>query len=381
MNGRPRVLHVGKFYPPHRGGMESHLAALCTGLRDRADVEVIVASEDRRTHHDHVDGVSVTRVATLARVAGTSISPALAGAIRARPADIVHLHHPNPMAFAAWLASGHAGRLVVTYHSDIVQQRILARGFDPLMNRVLGRADAIIATSPAYAASSPVLRRFASRCTVVPLGITPQATPAAADVARVRGRFGERIILAVGRLVYYKGLDHLVRAMKDVDGTLLVIGDGPLRRSLGELAASCGVPDRVKFLGAVEDVTVYYHAADVFVLPSCARSEAFGIVQVEAMAAGTPVVNTALDTGVPWVSRDGETGMTVPPADAPALAHALNRVLADPALRNRLGTAARRRAVAEFSEDSMVDRTMELYGRVLRGEAVEPAPARRGQEA
>lgn len=368
MTRRLRVLHVGKFYPPHPGGMESHLELLCRGLLRDVDVRVLVSGEERRTVHEVRHGVPVTRIGTLAEVAGASLNPGMARAIRHAQADVVHLHHPNPTAALSYFASRHRGRLVVTYHSDIVRQKVLGALVSPLVHRLLSRADAIIASSPQYLASSPVLRRHAERCRVIPFGVDAaelrQADPA--QVARIRQTYGERIVFAAGRLVYYKGFDHLVRAMRSVAAHLLIAGDGPLRSSLEGLAAECGLAGRVTLLGPVPDLRPYYHAADVFVLPSVARSEAFGIVQMEAMACGVPVVNTALDTGVPFVSPDGVTGLTVPPGDSDALAGAVTRLLDDMELRARLGAAGRARVESDLSAERMVERTLEVYGTVAR---------------
>ncbi len=230
-------------------------------------------------------------------------------------------------------------------------------------------ADAIIATSPGYAASSPVLRRHADRVVVIPFGVDAAALREVdrAEVERLRARFGPRMVLAAGRLVYYKGFRYLVRAMERVDARLVLVGDGPLRGALEREAAERGVAERVHFAGSVPDLRPYLHAADVFALPSIARSEAFGIVQMEALACGVPVVNTALDTGVPFVSPHGVTGLTVPPEDADALADAISRILDDASLRARFSAAARDRAESELSLARMVDRTVELYHSLLAG--------------
>ncbi|HEX7313463.1 MAG TPA: glycosyltransferase [Pyrinomonadaceae bacterium] len=365
---RLRVLQVGKFYPPHRGGMESHLQALCGQLRAQVDVEVLVAGEERRTVEEVLDSVKVTRVGTLFDFAAAPVCPGLARRIRDARADIVHLHWPHPTALLAYLASGHAGRLVVTYHSDVVRQRVLGAAFRPVLRRALGRADAVIAASPNYVESSPVLQEFKTKCRVIPFGIPLDEfdTVDAFEVSRLRERFGPRIVLGVGRLIYYKGFEHLVRAMKEVDGHLVIVGEGPLRGALEQEAESEGVSDRVTILGRVDTVAPFYHAADVFALPSVARSEAFGIVQLEAMACGRPVVNTRLDSGVTYVSVDGVTGLTVPPADPAALAAALNTLLEDESLRARLGRAARLRVEREFDLETMGRRTLRLYEEVMR---------------
>jgi glycosyltransferase involved in cell wall biosynthesis len=179
--------------------------------------------------------------------------------------------------------------------------------------------------------------------------------------------------------VYYKGIEHAVRAMTMIRGAnLLIIGDGPIKQSLQRLARELGVAHRVFFLGKVAgSIASYYQACDVFVLASIARSEAFGIVQLEAMAAGKPVVNTHLATGVPFVSIDGETGITVPPGSAESIAAAVNRLLDDPALRTAYGNAAMRRVHSEFSLEQMVRRTIEVY-RAAGAEALAPYLAGNG---
>jgi glycosyltransferase involved in cell wall biosynthesis len=372
MRDRLRVLQVGKFYPPHIGGMETHLQALCRGLRSHTDLRVIVSSENRTSMEEVVDSVPVTRVATVLNAFSTAISPGMAAQIRTSGADLVHIHLPNPTAVLAYLASGYRGCLVITYHSDIVKQKVLARVFQPFLDAALRRSSAIIATSPNYLATSPVLQAFRDRCHVIPYGIDtgPFEHPDPDAAGRIRARFGERLVITVGRLVYYKGLDYLIRAMANVRGKLVIVGDGQLRGKLERLAAQLGVADRVIFAGVISDAEVlaYYHAAALFVLASVARSEAFGIVQIEAMAAGLPVINTSLDTGVPLVSIHEQTGLTVPPADPQALAAAINRLLDDSNLRQKLGQAGVLRARQEFGLDSMLGRTLELYRNVTATE-------------
>ncbi|MBI4514609.1 MAG: glycosyltransferase [Deltaproteobacteria bacterium] len=374
VNGRRRlrVLHVGKYYPPHAGGIETHLSALCGGLRRLVDVEIMVASEDGTSREEAVDGVPVTRVATMMDVASAPVCPGMVRGIRATQADIIHLHLPNPAAVLAYLASGRNLPLVASYHSDIVRQKVLGRGFAPFLQRFLRRCVAIIVASPNYLDSSPVLQRHRQRCRVIPYGIAGADFRESDErqVDGIRQRYGSPLILSVGRLVYYKGLPYLIRAMGQVGARLLIVGDGPLRAILEQEAAALEVSDRVIFLGPVPDVRPYYHAADVFVLASVARSEAFGIVQLEAMASGVPVVNTWLKSGVPFVSRNGRTGLTVPPEDPDALADAINLLLADKELRARCGAAARRRVQEDFSVETMVERTAQLYREVL---AAQPA--------
>jgi rhamnosyl/mannosyltransferase len=370
-----RVVQVGKYYYPYVGGIESHLFTLVNELKHQVDLDVIVSNTTRLTQRDVHRGVSVTRCGAIAHAASASISPGMVLELSQRNYDVVHLHLPHPVGVASYLASRKPAqhRLIVSYHSDVIRQQRLLALYAPLVNKLLRRADVVIATSPNYRESSSVLQRFAEKTSVVPYGIDLELfrhTEALATRAReIRTRFGERpLLVAVGRLIYYKGFEFAIRALPEVpEAQLLIIGDGPLRAELGQLARELGVGDRVHLLGEMQndETPAYYFASDVYLLPSIARSEAFGIVQIEAMACGLPVINTDLRSGVPFVSRHGESGLTVPPSDAPALAAAIRELLAAPETRKRMGEAGRARAEREFSKEALAARMLQLYaGRI-----------------
>lgn len=349
------------------GGIETHLQTLCSLLRDRVSLEVIVFGDDRHTVEEVVDGIHVVRLGKSLDIAGAPISWTLTSRIRAAAADIVHIHLPNPFATIAYLASNHRGRLVVSYHGDIVRQRILSPFYNPVLHATLLRAAAILVATPNHISSSPMLLKHESRCHVVPYGIDVEhfRSSFAEEAATLREQAGRPLILGVGRLVYYKGFEVLIRSMREVDAGLVIIGEGPLHRQLEATARSEGVSDRVTILGGVPDLRPYYQACDIFVLSSVAKSEGFGIVQLEAMASGKPVINTSLPSGVPFVSVDGLTGLTVPPSDPAALSEAMNRLLRDQPLRTRFGEAGIRRVVDHFSREAMAERTVEVYDRIL----------------
>jgi glycosyltransferase involved in cell wall biosynthesis len=229
------------------------------------------------------------------------------------------------------------------------------------------RASAIIVTSQRYLESSEELAPYRAKCHVIPLGIETsyfaEADPQSA--AEVRAIYGERIVIAVGRMVPYKGFDVLIRSMKNVEGKLLLIGSGPQEEELKALVESEKLGDKVVMLGRVDDLRPFYQASSIFVLPSRTRAEAFGLVQLEAMASGLPVINTTIDSGVQELSIHGETGLTVVPEDSVALGHAMQLLLADEPLRRRLGSAARLRVALEFTADQMASRVLALYAQVL----------------
>lgn len=373
-----RVTHLNKYYPPHLGGIEYHVRDLAEAQAAAGhSVKAIVANEAVAGVQQLMRGVDVSRVARFVAVSSTPVALGYVAAIRkaAPDTDIFHLHFPYPWGEAAFLTARVITPAVMTYHSDIVRQRAGLAVYRPVLERALARMDAVIASSPNMVEHSPFLSRIADKCRVIPFGIHAERYEAKPEVlaraSELRAGHERPIVLFVGRLIYYKGVDVLVEAMAGVDADLVIVGQGPLEGMLRERAAALRVLDRITFLPflADDDLIAWYHAADVFCLPSVARSEAFGLVQLEAHAAGTPVVSTRLTTGVPYVNQDGVTGLTVEPGDVEELAAALNDLARDAALRERLGRQARARVLAEFTTERMVERILELYRDVIDGRA------------
>ncbi len=371
-----RVCHLGKYYPPAPGGIETNVRILARAQAALGlDVTVYCVNHAGRKTVVERDGrVEVVRFGRAARLDKLDICPGLSAALRKVEADVLHMHVPNPTMILALLAARPPQPVVVTYQSDIIRQQIRGALFRPFERRAYRRVGSVLQTSPLYAAGSRFLRRYRDRLGVLANGIElgPYLDPSAAhraSAARIREAHGGRIWLCAGRLVYYKGLHNAIRALQHVEGTLIIVGGGPLRKSLEKEARRRDVAGRVVFTGNLPhylDIVPYYLAADAFWFPSNARSEGFGIVQVEAMACGLPVINAAIPhSGVAWVSPHEETGLTVPVDDPIALANAANRLMGEPALRARLAATARERATREFGHEVMAARSVEVYRTLL----------------
>ena len=367
-----KVLQVSKFYPPHRGGMETILGDLCAGTAREWEVHVVVANDRSSTERARLDGVDVTRVAAYGTAASVPICPLLPWRLWKTAADCVVLHEPNPIAGAALWMRTPARRLVIWHHSDLVRPSWAPRTYGRIQRALYRRADCVIVSSPALVRESSLVQ-CARRVAVIPFGV-PLDRYQRTDsdrrdrVERIRRGLAGPLLLFVGRLVYYKGVDVLIEAADRWPGSIVIVGEGPLEATLRAEAERRGLQDRVTFAGRVsdEDLPAYYQACDALVLPSVARTEAFGVVQIEAMAAGRPVVSTNLPTGVPWVNRDGVTGIVVAPGSAEALGAALARLGSDAALRARLGDGARLRAQSTFTRDRMVQSFRTVIEAVVR---------------
>ncbi len=362
-----RVVHVGKFYPPeYVGGLESAVVGLNDELvRRGVGVVNVVAAVRGATRSDTWRGADVRRVRSLGTVLSQPVVPGFAAAVRQAAGDVLHLHHPNPLGDLAVL--GDRRPLVITQHSDIVRQAALRPLYGPLLRRAFARARAITVASEPFLEWSREVRAFRDRARVIPYGI--DAAPFAptdairARAAALRQAWGGRpVVLGVGRLVAYKGFGVLIDAVRDLDATLVLVGSGPEEARLRARAGA-----GVVFVGRLSDadLVAHYHACDVFCLPSTSPAEAFGVVLLEAMACGKPLVSTALPTGISAVNRDGSTGLQVPPGDAGALREALAALLADGGRRAAMGEAARRVQAEEYSAALMGRRFMEVYDSVV----------------
>lgn len=360
-----RILHLYKDYYPILGGIENHIKALAEAQTAVLhDVAVLVTNPGNELDYEEINGVKVWRVGRLATVASTPLSLAMPWRLRQFRPDITHLHFPYPVGeMSQWLL-GRERPYVVTYHSDVVKQQAILRFYRPFMQQMLQGAARILPTSENYIHSSPVLRPLAQQCTVVPLSVEAERFQRAKPLV---ARSAWPTLLFIGRHRYYKGVGDLIKAMPQVQARLLIGGDGPMRQAWEGLSQQLAVEDRVHFLGDVADADLpgLYASADIFVLPSNARAEAFGIVLLEAMAAGLPCVTTEVGTGSSFVVQDGVTGLVVPPEQPAQLAQAIQRLLDDSELRRTMGAAGQVRVQQLFTVEKLLARVTAVYEAVL----------------
>ena len=385
-----KILHVGKFLPPSFGGMERALQSMASGMAVRGhDVRVLVHADGAGSGLASQGGMEVFRAPFSAAIGSMPLSRRYLEVYRdwSRWAEIVHFHEPFPPASAAFTLLPRPRRVVVSWHSDIVRQRVLRPVAELFQRRLCASADRIICSTRRMRDHSRVLAPWTRKCSVIGFGIDPRPFNRAlvdrGAIAAVRRAAGGRFALAVGRLVSYKGFDVLLRALVDTNVRLVIVGEGPLETELKTSCLELGLADRVVFAGGLSDdhLRMHYAACEFLVMPSISAAETFGIVQIEAMACGKPVINTALPTGVPEVSSHGITGLTVPPGDAVALGAALARLWETPALTAELGRRARDRFERHFLEEVVLDRLERLYDVVavdapaeLRSREANPMP-------
>jgi rhamnosyl/mannosyltransferase len=351
------------------------MEAIIDGLKDRAEFWVLVSLLKGYGEQTYVRGVSVRRAASLGQVLAMPIAPSLPFWLwyYAPRVDIVNHHYPFPLvdlAMSLWFPRCTA--LVVHWHSEIVEQKRTASLLSPLIRRTLDRADCIVVSNPAHIDQSTYLRKARDKCVVIPYGIDSERWRSLKhgeerQVEQLKADY-PNLVLAVGRLVAYKGFDYLIRAMVRVSGVLMIVGTGPLERALKDLIAELRLEHRVLMKGEIgeRELKVLLHACRLVAVPSVGNNETFGIVQLEAMAVGKPLVNTRLGTAVPWVARHGKEALTVAPADADALAEAIQCLLDRPAQARRLGEAGQKRALALFDKRAFCDSTLDVYTRALR---------------
>ena len=366
-----RILQLGKFYPI-RGGVEKVMWDLTRGLAAEGySCDMLCASYEPAKELKVIQLGENGRCIVLPcrlQASGTMICPKMIGWLRKHAAeyDIIHVHHPDPMACLALRLSGYKGRVILHWHSDILKRKAILAAYQPLQSWLIRRAEKIVGTTPVYISQSPALQTVQDKVTYCPIGIDPVVYDPE-KAAAIQARWpGKKIVYSLGRLVPYKGYTYLISAAQFLpdDYHIVIGGTGPLQEGLQKEIDYAGLQDKVSLLGFVpdEDIAPLYGAAKVFVLSSVMKTEAFGIVQIEAMSTGTPVVATKIpESGVSWVNAHGVSGLNVEPCDPEALASAVRTICENEESYQAFSEGALARFKDLYQHDKMIKKIITVY--------------------
>ena len=366
-----RVLEVNKLYYPVTGGIERLVQQIAEGLYQKMDVKVLVCREKGFGTKELINGVEVIRAGSAGMLLSLPISLSFLLKFRkmSKKADIVHVHLPFPLADLACLISNYKGKIIVSWHSDIVRQKKMMKLYKPLMKKFLKRADLILVATQGHIDGSDYLPEYRHKCKIVPYGVEPRIEQLADEYLSCKKLNNENLsksikFLFIGRLVYYKGCEVLIEAFSKVkNAELCLVGTGPLEEKLKQKTIDLGIAEKVIFRGAITDDEMIQcvYDCDALVLPSIVKSEAFGLVQLEAMVFQKPVINTNLPSGVPYVSLDKETGLTVEPGSPEELAKAMQWLVDHEDARITMGKNGRQRVKAQFTTKDMLENIEHIY--------------------
>ena len=375
-----KVLQFGKFYPPDVGGIETAIYNITEELNKKGiKCDVLCSNSKREYKKEIIDRGSykyiVYRTKSYGKIASTSITPQMIFKLKEiiDNYDIIHLHHPDPMAnFALFLVNPKKQKIVIHWHSDIIRQKFALKFYRPLLNWMLKKADVIIGSSTKYIEESEQLKKFKNKCVPIPYGIKKENLKINEEkIKEIKKKFeNKKIIFSLGRFIYYKGFEYLIESSKYLpDDYIIVIGgDGELRKKYEKLIMNNNLLNKVFLIGKIPQTHLgsYYKACDLFCLPSIEKSEAFGLVIVEAMSFGKPVVATNIKgSGVSWVNQNGVTGLNVEPKNPKALADAIRFICENPEIYIKMSKNALKRFEEEFTVEKEILKILKIYNKLL----------------
>ena len=369
------VLHVYRtYFPDSQGGLEEVIRQICLGTREQGVTSRVFTLSDepypRRLPRVECEVVRVRKTFEVASC-GFALTGLRRFAQELEWADLVHYHYPWPFSDLMHLFFGHSKPAVLTYHSDIVRQKILLSMYRPLMRRYLGAMDRIVATSPNYFATSEVLNNFASKVEVIPIGLDEPSYPPLGDtnndLAEALKRYGGDFFLFVGVLRYYKGLHILLDAIIGAPYKVVIVGAGPVEGELRKQVERLGL-DNVIFAGYISDreKMALFQLCRAVVFPSYLRAEAFGVTLLEGAMSGRPLISAEVGSGTSHVNVHDETGLVVEAGSPVALREAMDELFLDRAKAERMGEKARLRYETLFTGRLMGGRYAKLYADVLQ---------------
>ena len=367
-----KVVQINKLYFPWLGGVETVVKQIAEGIAIKGvDSQVIAVNgkKEKNTSVSNLNNVTVIKSKLNFFFGAQPVSFNLIKILKKSEADIIHLHLPNPFGVFCYLLSKPKGKLLITYHSDIVKQRVLKFFYKPLLNIILKKADKIVTTSQNLVNSSSILTKFRKKIEIIPLGINPEDyTINKKILSEMKKQYGENFLLAIGRLVEYKGFEYLLKALPKVpDERLYIIGDGKLKNHLNEIIKDKGLTERVTILKPLpfEKLKAMMKLSKMFIFPSVSNNEAFGIVQLEAMYFGKPIVSSDLPTGVTFVNQHDKTGLVTRKRDSKSIAAGINKLLNEPELYRSIAENNQEYVIKNFLEKKMVDSYLRLYKEVI----------------
>jgi rhamnosyl/mannosyltransferase len=371
-----KILQLGKAYPPvNLGGVEVTIQLITEGLHKlNVKCDVLGVNNTSKSEEENTKFGIIYRESLIIKAFSTLFSFNLILKLISirNNYDIIHIHHPDPMScFALWLSRPKC-KIVLHWHSDILKQKKLLKLFKPFQTWILNRSNAIICTSKPYAENSNDLKKYLEKVKIIPIGINNAKYPYDEQLVKnIKSKFkNKNIILSIGRMSYYKGYEYLIEATKylNPDSILFIIGDGELKQDFEQKIIRDNLSEKIILLGKVSDLekNSYLKASDVFVLSSIFKTEAFAIVQVEAMSFSKPIVSTKIpNSGVDWVNQNMMSGLTVPICDAISLANAINSLTENVHLYDILSDGAFKRYNENFTQEVMSKNIFHLYKNLL----------------
>ena len=371
-----RVVQINKLYFPVLGGVETHVKDVAEALSQDSlyNVSVLCCNESKEDIEEVINGVPVIKAATMRHAFSMPISWSFIKKMRTLSADLLHFHLPNPLSVVAYLLTRPQGKVVVTWHSDITRQKLSLLFYRPFLRAFLKKADCIITTSQNLAEKSSFLPAYSNKVHSVPLGLKVDAYKQTQSIQTLKKKIQEKhgpFVLFVGRFVYYKGVMTLLAALNNTPIKVVCIGTGPLKDKMNTYIVEHNLQDNLDILGPQDHETLqaYFAACQYFVLPSTHKSEAFGIVQLEAMIQEKAVISTQLPTGVPYVNQHNQTGLIVEPGNTQDLRAALLTLWEDSKKCEVFGKAAKARVLSHFQQETMIARIQSIYHTVLKAES------------
>jgi glycosyltransferase involved in cell wall biosynthesis len=370
-----KVLQVGKYFSPANGGIETISKLLLDNSADSILVDLLCFNTASKTETIQYGKSTVIKCGYLFSVSSTAVSVVFLNRFRKlhKKYQLIHLHTPNPLGLIALYLFRPSCKIVVHWHSDILNKGLLYRLLAPIERSVLKRADIIAGTSPVYIEQSQVLKPFLNKTVAIPLGLQNSCMPVNNDfIEQIKNEYkGKKIVFSLGRFVGYKGFEYLIQAAAflDDDVVILIGGDGALKSSYEKLIREQQLSSKVRLIGSVkaEWLGNYFSACDLFCLPSCEKTEAFGMVLIEAMSFRKPVLATNIPgSGVSWVNEHGITGINVEPRNIKAVANGITEMLADKEKLSAYGENGYQRFLKNFTEKKMIAGFQDLYKKLVK---------------